>query len=612
MKHVMKFNTILCALLLCSIVQAKEQLLWALRDSSGMHMEIFDAPLKNFESQFPPDLTIIGGKGLPREKKHAILPLNPSGANNYPASPACQKEVIAEALWKNSASVKAQAAAINAWANRCDAEIADPVLRHSYWPLIDFARVDYHFHENKRIYFVRATLPDGRALTGYVAMKPGNTPRPLIIAKCGALCNAEQSVTHRSFMMHLYDESPFHVLTLANNTGSDFQIENGALALGGFDEGRQLYQIAKLIRSPESPIRSQVSSVHIVGASLGGSSALFSSIYTSANDLPGQPTIQSVTAVCPVVVLKNSVRRLYFSRAISPIAAFETLHQIKDVFYFVPVIGELFTYGRRFMPPFLVYDKITRALLKYYRDWTEKEPWDLKPFVGTRIKSLDQFWEVNDFRNYISDVQVPTLAIGARNDSLVKPRENSELLQKSLLKLDNPDVDVVFLGQGNHCAFSIANGWANYSTLLREYILSHAPEAKVHWRESRRELPMQKLRREYSEQIVETTWQAVQDQDYLWLKLKIFSPFGTGSQRGENDCGFQSALRSKPYCYREIKLEVPLKNLDVETYGVPGNSYEMTALTRFANTRFSVLDSDGNLVTTSNKDPRFVNSHIWY
>jgi pimeloyl-ACP methyl ester carboxylesterase len=554
--------------------------------------------------QFPGDLTVSEGI---KDAKHRWFLWNPNGANNYPTTPQCTQEALRDLIWKNPRACD-QGQAVNGWVYRCNDQISSQLSRHSFLPLIKFATVDYNFLDNPYIRSVKATLPDGRVLTGFIAMKQDDKPRPFIIAKCGALCNAQQSTTHRAFMMHLFDESPFHVLSLANVTGSDFQRNNKAFSLGGFDEGRQLYQIAQLVKSPDSPIANRISSVHVVGASLGGSGALFSGLYSSMNDFPGQPSIQSVTAVCPVVVLEKSAKRLFMVKPISTVASFETLKQLREVFDFVPVLGRVLPSGWSKLRDDKLYAKLTEAVFQYYRDWTAKQPWDLQPFKGTRITSLQQFWGLNDFRNYIGGVKVPTLAIAAENDDLVHVDENSKLLKESLKKTPNPYIDTIFFKQGNHCAFDVTNGWGNYSMLLREYVLSHSPESAEHWKVRTVRLPELQMSMRTGERIVQTIWAARDGDANIQLKFKIFSPQAAGDQLA---CTPDYVFNSDPRCYREERKTIPIQALPLEVNDAPVGAYEVTSLTRFANTRFSLLDENGQLVTNSYGTPTFVQMWNW-
>ncbi|WP_413290764.1 hypothetical protein [Bdellovibrio sp. HCB337] len=584
-----------------------------LYDPAGLKLEIFKrqkqkkkphVPPKNPPPDFPDDLIISDDI---KEKQKLWFPWIPLGTNNRAVENDCRQESVRDRIWRNT-SVPLQAEALNNWVNKCYDKVARGFLRSTYIPLIRFATVDYDLLDSRNIHHVRATLSDGRVLDGFIAMKPGDTPRPFVIAKCGVLCNADQSVMHRSFMMHLYDESPFHVLTLANNTGSEFMVNNKALSVGGFDEGRQLYQIAQLVKSVDSPVHHRISSVHVVGASLGGSAALYAGLYSSQNDPRGQESIQSVTAICPVVVLDHSIRDIYSSKPISTVAVFETLHQIRDVFNFVPVIGRFFPLKNQRMRAGEIYDKLTQAILSYYREWTVKSSWDLKPFTGVRVQSLDHFWELNDYRNYVDKVTIPTLTISSDNDELVKTPANSKLLAKKLHESPNDKVGTVFLHQGNHCAFAIGNGWGNYSMILREYILSHSPEADKHWHKTDREFGNVSWKLKNDEQVVDALWEAQPNDDKMNLKVKIFSP-SQNFTRGDCDRGDPS--EAGPHCYRTVVHRMPIRTLPLEDLGTPLSEYEATSLTRLANTRFSLVDEKGELVINHFRKPHAVRAWVW-
>lgn len=575
---------------------------WQIQGTSGVLLRI----ARRGTADFPPDLEVSD----PIEaSKRSWFPWDPTGLNNYPVTSACRQESLRDLIWKDT-NPKVQARALTEWVNRCDQEINTRGSKRSLLPLARFATVRYNFAANPDIRVVQATLPDGRFLSGFLALKPGGAARPFVIAKCGVLCNVENSTAQRTFVMHLYDESPFHVLALANNTGSDFQIDNEALSVGGFDEGRQLYQIAQILRSPDSPIRSMVSSVHVVGISLGASGALYSGMYSSANDLPGQEHIQSVMGICPVVVVESAVARLYSSKSLSRLASLGTLRQLREIFSYVPIVGEFFPSNPRKIRGEKLYQRLSQAILTYYQQWTAESPWDLKPFNGLRIQSLKEFWHLNDFRNYTQHVRVPTLTIAAENDDLVKTEEHSKLLTRSLQWMPNDKIGTAYFKHGNHCAFAVANGWGNFSTLLREYILSHSAEAPEHWRPQTVRGPFQGLVFGPREEILETSWQARVGDPSLWLKLKVYSP--RWNYQGRIGCGYKNRLSAPRFCYREVQLAVPLATLPGPMMKLPQTEHQVTVLTRWANTRLSVLDRQGELVVNSNHSPEYIRAWLWH
>jgi len=598
---------IICLIdLICNYAMAADEVEVRLQNAQGLKLEILKKIPKAPDTsapRFPEDLEISDDYKV----RKTWFPWDPRGTNNYPLSVDCRQESLRDRIWDHP-SVGAQALALNDWAVRCKDQIARGFLRRSYFPLIRFTSMSYDFASNPNIHHVRATLADGRKLEGFIAMKPDSQPRPFIITKCGIYCNAKETVMHRSFMMHLYDESPFHVLSLANISGSDFQKENKAVSVGGFDEGRQIYQIAQLLRSPDSPVAEKISSIHVVGASLGGSGALYSGLYSSLNDPPDYKTIQSVAAICPVVVLENSIKSLFSRRFLSRLISFEVLREIREVFRFVPIFGNYFPGDKRRMRGQEVYENLTSAIFNYYQDWTTETPWDLKPFAGLTIDTLDQFWDVNDFRNYYQQTTVPTLTIAAANDEIVKTDGNSKLLAKVSAKAPNPSVSSVFLPLGNHCAFGISNGWANYSTILREYILSHTPEGEVHWQKTVKKIPNANWGFRSHEKIVDTSFEALRNSDQLELTLKIFSPYGAIKKLL---CAKKNIYKAPSSCYRWMSFNIDLRSLPLDSFKVPETKYEVTSLTRLANTRLSVLDENGELVVGTNHTPRLVKGWLW-
>jgi pimeloyl-ACP methyl ester carboxylesterase len=592
--------------LICNYAIAAEDVELKLQNGQGLKLEI----LKNTSHardlsapQFPKDLEISDDF----EVRKTWFPWDPRGTNNYPLSMECRQESLRSRIWDHTA-VGAQALALNDWADHCKDQIARGFLRRSYFPLLRFTSMNYDFASNPNIHLVRATLPDGRKLEGFIALKPDDTPRPFVIAKCGIYCNARESALHRLFMMHLYDESPFHVLSLANISSTDFQKDNQAVSVGGFDEGRQIYHIAQLLNAADSPVAKKISSVHVVGASLGGSAALYAGLYASLNDPPDHQSIQSVTAVCPVVVLENSIKSLFTRRFLSALINLEVLREIREVLSYVPILGNYFSGNLRRMRGQEVYHNLTSAIFNYYQDWTTETPWDLKPFEGLTVHTLDQFWDVNDFRNYYQQTTVPTITIASGNDEIVKTAGNSRLLARVTEKAPNKYVSSVFLPLGNHCAFGLSNGWANYSTILREYILSHTPEADIHWLKTVRKIQSANWGFRNHETIVDTSFEALRNSDQMELKLKIFSPYGGIKPLL---CKNKNIYKAPSSCYRLMAYKVDLNSLPLDSFEIPQTKYDVTSLTRFANTRLSVLDENGELVVGTHHTPRFVRGWLW-
>lgn len=535
---------------------------------------------------------------------------HPTGISPVFSRGECQGDQISE-IFKAESGLAKSANRLRQYFNKCTQDIATDRERFTLAPVFQFAAVDYPFKENPDIRFLSGVDGEGRKINGYLAMKRDLKARPFIIVKCGVFCNAEESSSIINSMMHLFDESPFHVLILANVTGSDFEKENKAFAVGGFDEGRQLYQLATYLKK-ESSIRDRISSVQVMGISLGGNGALFSGLYSSQNPLPSnEKSIDGVLAVCPVVNLQNSLRNLYREDLLSHGYTFYTFQVLRSIAEALPFLGTALQNINRKTPE-QMYQLLTRLLLNYYGQWTDHEVWDLKPFQGVRIKNLQQFWELNDFLRFYSQVEIPTLVIAADNDPIVRPKQNAYLIPT-----DNPLVQVLPLQQGSHCAFSYANGYERWSRLLREYFVANDPV----WKQQRHEVRID-LAKELKPQglfggfrppkftyQLQSEWQALPNKSEALLNLKTinYQPSGESSCLGVSEYDIDEE-KNRESCVSYHQIKIPLRKiLPALNEGWPQDQFAARRLTRILNTRTVLLDGQGgNYIRSQSRFPVFL------
>lgn len=547
----------------------------------------------------------------PAPEGHFLQPnFHPSGVSPVFSRGECQGDQISE-IFKRASDLASAADQLRTYFEKCTQDFATDRERFTLAPVIQFAAVDYPFKDNPDIRFVRGTDGDGRKINGYLALKKDLKARPFIIVKCGVFCNAEESSSIIDSMMHLFDESPFHVLILANVTGSDFEKDNKAFAVGGFDEGRQLYQLATYLKK-ESPIRDRISSVQVMGISLGGNGALFSGLYSSKNPMAGnQKPIDAVMAVCPVVNLQNSLRNLYQEDLLSRGYTFYTFQVLRSIAEGLPFLGTALKNINKKKPE-QMYQLLTRFLLDYYSDWTKRKTWDLAPFQGVQIQNLQQFWDLNDFLQFYSQAEIPTLVIAADNDYVVRPKQNAYLIPA-----DNPLVQVLPVEQGSHCAFSYANGYERWSRLLREYFIANDPI----WKKQRNEVLVdlgEELKprgmlggfrpAKFTYQL-QSEWQVLprKAEAFLTLKTINYQPSGETSCLGVPEYNIDE-LQNRESCVSYHQIKIPMRKiLSMLNEAVPQTEFAARRLTRILNTRTTLLDEKGeNYLRSQSRSPKFL------
>lgn len=519
-----------------------------------------------------------------------------SGISRTFAQGECQGDRISE-IFQEADNLSTQAERLRSFFERCGNDISSPFDRNSMLPLIKFSAIRYVLTENPHIKMATITMPSGRVVRGFLALKPDNQARPFILVKCGLFCDAKESSNVVSALMHLFDESPFNVLVLGNISGAQFERENKSFAVGGFDEGRQLYQIASYLKE-ESQIKDRISSVQVLGVSLGGHAALYSALYSSQNILPSNgKAIDAAMAVCPVVNLENSLRRLYNHDLLShgyALVTFRTLMSFADR---LPFLGEALRQINK-KNPYEFYDLLTTSSLQYYENWTRERPWDLQPFFGTRIYEQQQFWRLNNFAAHVYQVIIPTLVIVAANDDIVRYSDNAELIPH-----DHPLVQVLSIPHGGHCGFSVANGYERWSRLLQDYFISNDPTWKHRRRSVMVDLSPQLYERGFfknfrppifSEQ-VQAEWSIQLHRPDALLTLRYFNPLageGGASCLGIPAADADDSVEAR-VCLGQVRIKVPLqKILAPLNESLPQTSFAAERLTRLLNTRTTLVDEN--------------------
>jgi len=153
---------------------------------------------------------------------------------------------------------------------------------------------------------IEIELDDGTTHFGVIALRD-ERPRPFVIIKCGIFCSGKPASDSLMMFMHLFDEGPFNILFIGNNTGADYMKANKHFSLGGFTEGQDLLRIADWLKN-KSKYAHLVSSLHLLGISLGGHASLYAGLYNKQENL-----FNSVFSYCPAINLEQSFHDLFNS-----------------------------------------------------------------------------------------------------------------------------------------------------------------------------------------------------------------------------------------------------------------------------------------------------------
>jgi pimeloyl-ACP methyl ester carboxylesterase len=546
-----------------------------------------------------------GEKVKPPSPRINFFNSDPDGTTGSYLYPDCTPYYIEKGLFQRGHNLNDQYEFLLDRKQRCE-ENWNSGESEGLFALLNLGRLNYDLRMNPLVHPVAIQLEDGYKLRGLLALKPDGKKRPLIIAKCGLFCAAANGPVNKVIMMHMFDESPFHVLILGNMTGPDYQKDNGIIALGGFEEGRQILDVASLVSSNESTLKDMISSIHVLGLSLGGHAAFYSGLYSALNDYG--PQINSILTMCPVVDLEPTFESIFEEYTFRGIFyRFLTLEHLRRIFYDVPVLGRLLNLDGS-PENYEIKEALAKAALEHYIDRTRDIPWNMEPFYGEQIDNEEEFWQFNNFLFYPHHVKVPTLVLAAENDALVLSRLNGIRLGRLVNPQPGVNVKVVNLKEGNHCAFSQSYGWNVFGSLVRSYFLSHSPEFVLN----------QTTIRTRIDDILETApWWNQYQLYHNEIQAKQIFEFEKGKDWGRMrfeifksnsvDCRHEDfgEMEFQPNCFRSYTFRVPLSRFPTN-FKTPKTHFEAKTMTRLANSRFHVLAHDKLPIQGRSVDPFYI------
>ena len=527
-------------------------------------------------------------KEVPSSSGQNLIAWAPTGLSDMTPYPGCDQIAIRNAMF-SSARPSEQAGALRRMFKTCGPSW-ERNETNNLQTLLDLSQIQYDLCGNPRMRRVLLHLPGSGVLRGFLALKPGYEKRPLVILRCGLLCNAGD-ISHRFMLMHLFDESPFNVLAIANVTGPEYVADNMHVAIGGFGEGMQYLRVAALVA--RSPLARFVSSYHIASVSLGSQGVLYASFLNKYNLNSGVPKIASALALCPVVDLRPSAKHLFNPGWSGRLAQVYFMDSVMNAIASVPGLSLFFPRLQADQIP----DGVASAAAYHYAQLPPR--YFLKPYENLRVTTPEQVWQLNRFLNFVQyGTDVPTLALASENDWVVETDVNAEPLARSVPA--NGNLNVIVVPRGNHCAINVAYGWETATEIYRSFVLSKSPElfARRSWRSAR----------------VSPEWFArslLLDQMQAYARFEFAADVGRAYFRLKTwiaDHNLPSPCPS-PWdatsrCVRKRELTLPFDAFAPASWArAPRTEAEAQALTRFANANFRVVDSENRLAIGTAKPP---------
>ncbi len=421
-------------------------------------------------------------------------------------------------------------------------------------------------------------------ITGFLGMKERGVKRPLVILNCGIQCGGEDA-SMAQLVSFLFDESDFHVLALPNISTEEYQRQNKSVVFGGLEEGRNLLTVVRYMRE-ESPWKNDISSVHVVGVSLGAHAVFYSGLYETAMKLK-KPLIDSRIVGCPVVDLESSMNELYELDLVGIKAIKNFRKQVNGLKDTIKILSEEIPREEKKIRLREASDFLVRTSARYYREKGNDIFSLTPPFKGKYIVTGKDFSKFNRFQDYQLLNKKPVFIWSAKNDVVVKYRKNTKAFLKKLKSKPNNAYSFIVTPKGNHCNFAQNYGWETVGKLFRSYILSRSPVFK-----QRRVKKTLKLKKDQvltlNEEIIldEVYWKAAINKKEAFLHVKF------------------KDIKNKKNQIKEV-IAFSFEELGLTEYWFPKNLAEEQALTRRLNARYRVWGNKIGLLG-QNEVPQFV------
>lgn len=511
----------------------------------------------------------------------------PTGAHQFPVSPECHPSVLEDRILNFKGTGPQRQNIYRAYFDQCEKELMR-FGKSGISALLKFFKIQYDAYDNNEIQPFQMRFSNGEVTKGFVAIKSDPRKRPFVIVKCGLTCDGGLTGTTRSMLMHLYEESPFNLIVLGSHSSALNAIDNRRVVFGGFYEGQELYEIASWLRQ-SSPFKDKVMAVHLLGISLGGHAALYAGLYNDLHYAPRETVYDSITAYCPAVDLKGSMDHLFLRGGIVGNVVFDNVWKtMKEAYDDVPDLHDLVDKNkkpkRKEFPPIMA-QAATRFLGRLDPNKF------LQPFTGSAVDQPEKFWTVNNFVPYSHHIKTPLLVWASKDDVVVKNDLNAGLLEKKNLNSPNEALQVLNVQKGTHCAKVMAYGWQTVTRLLRTFIMINSPKLMAQREFKKATLDWQDPRKGRRQMHISQEWVAVSGKDHVEINYKIW----------EKGSGCRKPFASKENCYAVRKAKVPYSRLPIKL-DVPSSEPRAQALTRWLNSRFELLDTEGRPLRGSSND----------
>ncbi|MCB0384895.1 MAG: hypothetical protein KDD43_05835, partial [Bdellovibrionales bacterium] len=386
---------------------------------------------------------------------------------------------------------------------------------------------------------------------------------------------------------------PFNIMVLASQTSANNARDNKRLVFGGHYEGQEMHEVGKWIRFA-SPFRHLVGSLHALGISLGGHTALYTALYNDYNPINDDIKVyNSVIAHCPAINIKPTFKDLFEGGGLTAKFTKDSIwNSLVEAYDEIPDLHDLVDpkskpSGQRLMEVFGL------AAARFQSRIPEGTA--LFPFRDKPVTVPDDVWSLNNFVNQSEGITTPTLVWNAMDDSVLEFDLNGRPLSEKHPDARKGRLMVLNTPQGNHCSQSVIYGWEATASVLRAFIQDHSHDFYIKRRRLEFPVVFHRPLLPSGQLHMLQEWKAEKGLDHFEVKYTLFN----------NNWNCKKAGESKPSCYDTQVMKLGFNELPL-TLQVPRTKVEAEILTRWANSRFEIHGASGRLIESDEHPEKIV------
>lgn len=366
-----------------------------------------------------------------------VMSWEPKG---FSQSPTCEKLAQEWADFTN----------LDLYFETCEEKIKDQSILSQFLGLRTLS-IANNMSRNSLLRRVQLQLDSGVIVSGVLGVKDFVKKRPLVILRLGIFGQADEMLAETFIYKMLFEQSYFNILILDNSANVYFLKNNPkALSFAGYDEGLQNLALAKLLRSSNEPLGQLVSSVHLVGVSLGGHGVIHANIKNTEQNSP----IESFMTFCPLVQFNETLDyHRGQTRLLNRFANYWGRLRMQE---FLKDKGDSFVNSNQILPDLADY-----IGAEYAKDHEDKKI----------------FFTRNDFLKN-NDLSSELIIFSSLDDKLVPYELNSQWISERQKEGRFKQAVVQPLKYSFHCGIPDHYLWAPWSNLLNSYIEQKSPELK--------------------------------------------------------------------------------------------------------------------------------------